>query len=228
MSYGFIAKNANNETVIDDEYPSIVRISDRIQTTSQGLIPSLAENEFFAAEFAVGSTINARYTFPDGIRIFNGIETNPHGVKVGIVESLPAQTGYGTEVFSSSGDRIWQSNSELGFVTQVGTYFLPNPVPNDHWKYCFWASNTGICADPYYRGITFFEYNIPAETTHVVISASNVWSFSPPTSVGPAGVLFLIRESATYMYFAWKQIGVFNLTQLPYPMSVSFFTLAIP
>lgn len=190
MSYGFLSTNSDDETVIDSVYPSMVTSVDNVSlgssigTTQVGNAsqnfyqstisyynqPTLSSKEILFLPFPIGSCVaiwgNAGFII---------VATN-----AGTYSSMRSRSenatpsGDGMAVFNASGNCVWSSETELGYVLNTNNI----------------AVYTGSTS-------TAPKQTISTNTTHVAVSGSAFWRQQVSATQGAFLSYGIERVSAT-------------------------------
>ena len=190
MSYGFLSTNNDDEVVIDSVYPSMVTSADtvslgsslgttQIGNSSQNFYqstityynqPSLSSKEILFLPFPVGSCVaiwgNAGFII---------VATN-----AGTYSSMRARsetsspTGEGMAVFNASGNCVWSSETELGYMLNINRIDV-------------YTGSTSTAPTQ----------TISTNTTHVAVSGSAFWRQQVSATQGAFLSYGIERVSAT-------------------------------
>lgn len=190
MSYGFEAKNANGETVIDD-FSSVYILGS--ETTVSGT--QFGSQPWYS--FTRPSTNTLRFW---QMNVGDGISAYPLGfmgskptftVRDVIRASLaPAPTGYGFVVYDASGNRLYQSSSDM--ITIGDKYTVTTNG--------FLIGGTSISSSDGWVGIESWQYSIrPADPFFGIALAGGAYrntsttytAYSPIFSNAPGGYTIL-------------------------------------
>jgi len=186
MSYGFEAYNSSGELVIDDNLPVYILDTEftvtgtQFGSTSRYEFPRPGANTLRFWEVPVGEGVA---TFPNG---FIGSKSSFTVRDIVRVPLAPPPTGYGMVVYDSSGQRVYQSTSDM--ITIGDRYSVTTDgsviggsnvsvsdewVAFDSWQYSIRENNDfrglALCAGVYRS------------------SSSEYTAYSPPFSDAPPG-----------------------------------------